>query len=74
MIGHSMGGLIGMLLVKTHPERVGRLMVVDTLPFFGVLIAPNATLETVRPVAEQLRTVLQAQSGPQPVPPSMSLT
>jgi len=74
VIGHSMGGLIGMLLVKAHPEHVGRLMIVDSLPFFGVLMGPNATLESVRPIAAQLRTVLQAQTGPQPVPPSMSLT
>ena len=74
VIGHSMGGLIGMLLVKGHPDQVGRLMVVDALPFFGVLMGPNATLETVRPIAAQLRTALQAQSGPQPVPASMTLT
>lgn len=74
VIGHSMGGLIGMLLVKSHPEHVGRLMIVDSLPFFGVLMGPNATLETVRPIAAQLRTALQGQSGPQPVPASMSLT
>ena len=74
VIGHSMGGLIGMMLAKAHPEKVGRLMVVDTLPFFGVLISPDATMDTVRPIAAQLRTVLQSQSGPQPVPPSMTLT
>ena len=74
VIGHSMGGLLGMMLAKAHPDRIGRLMIVDSLPFFGVLMGPNATLETVRPIAAQLRTALQAQSGPQPVPPSMSLT
>jgi pimeloyl-ACP methyl ester carboxylesterase len=49
-------------------------MVVDTLPFFGVLMSPAATADTVRPIAAQLRTALQGQSGPQPVPPSMTLT
>ncbi len=73
IIGHSMGGLIGMMLAKTHQERVGRLMIVDALPFFGVLVSPTATPETVRPIAAQLRTALQSQSGPQPVPTSMSL-
>jgi pimeloyl-ACP methyl ester carboxylesterase len=74
VIGHSMGGLIGMMLAKAHPDHVGRLMIVDSLPFFGVLMAPNATVETVRPVAAQLRTMLQAQTGDQPAPPNMSLT
>ena len=74
VIGHSMGGLVGMLLARDHPERVGRLMVVDALPFFGVLMGPNATVDTVRPVAEQLRTMIRAQTGNQPAPPNMSLT
>ncbi len=74
VIGHSMGGLIGMMLARAHPDHVGRLMIVDSLPFFGVLMAPNATVETVRPVAGQLRSMMQAQTGPQPSPPGMSLT
>jgi pimeloyl-ACP methyl ester carboxylesterase len=63
-----------MMLAKAHPEYVGRLMVVDSLPFFGVLMGPNATPESVRPVAEQLRTKLRGQTGNQPAPPNMSLT
>lgn len=74
VIGHSMGGLIGMMLAKTHLDHVGRLMIVDSLPFFGVLMAPNATVDTVRPVAEQLRTMLRNQSGVQPAPANMSVT
>lgn len=74
VIGHSMGGLVGLLLAKDHPERVGRLMVVDTLPFFGVLVSPTATVETVRPIAAQLRDILRAQTGVQPAPANMSLT
>jgi pimeloyl-ACP methyl ester carboxylesterase len=74
VIGHSMGGLIGMMLVKAHPDHVGRLMIVDSLPFFGVLMGPNATVESVRPVAAQLRTMMSSQTGNQPAPPNMSLT
>jgi pimeloyl-ACP methyl ester carboxylesterase len=74
IIGHSMGGLIGMMLIKAHPDRVGRLLIVDSLPFFGVLMAPNATVESVRPVAGQLREMLRAQTGVQPAPGNMSLT
>ncbi|MGZ4973955.1 MAG: alpha/beta fold hydrolase, partial [Limisphaerales bacterium] len=38
VIGHSMGGLIGMTLTLQHPEDVGKLMIVDSLPFFSVLM------------------------------------
>jgi pimeloyl-ACP methyl ester carboxylesterase len=37
-------------------------------------MSPNATPEMVRPIAVQLRTALQGQSGPQPVPAGMSLS
>jgi pimeloyl-ACP methyl ester carboxylesterase len=74
VIGHSMGGLIGMMLAKAHPDHVGRLMIVDSLPFFGVLVAPGATVDTVRPLAVQLRTMLSGQTSGQSAPPNMSLT
>ncbi len=32
VIGHSMGGTVGMTLAVRHPELVGRLMVVDMMP------------------------------------------
>lgn len=35
VIGHSMGGTIGMMLAVCHPESLGRLMVVDVTPFMG---------------------------------------
>ena len=74
VIGHSMGGLLGMMLARAHPEHVGRLMIVDSLPFFGVLVAPGATVETVRPLAAQLRTMLSGPASAQSAPPNMSLT
>jgi len=49
VIGHSLGGLMGMMLAIQHPEDVDKLMVVDSLPFFGVLSgatdATNAALQ-----------------------------
>jgi pimeloyl-ACP methyl ester carboxylesterase len=37
VIGHSVGGLMGMMLASQHPDDVGKLLVVDSLPFFSVL-------------------------------------
>jgi pimeloyl-ACP methyl ester carboxylesterase len=43
VIGHSLGGLMGLMLADQHPEDAGKLMVVDALPFFGVVMgATNA--------------------------------
>ena len=37
VVGHSVGGLMGMMLALQHPEDTGKLMIVDSLPFFCVL-------------------------------------
>ena len=55
IIGHSMGGLMGLMLADKHPESVTKLMVVDSLPFFGMLFGPQATVDTVRPQAAAMR-------------------
>jgi pimeloyl-ACP methyl ester carboxylesterase len=55
VVGHSMGGTIGMMLAARHPDAVGRLMVVDMMPFVGAMFgAPGATADSVRPVADQI--------------------
>lgn len=63
IIGHSMGGLSALMLASHHPESVGRVMVVDALPFFSVLIDPNATAQTVEPIAAAARERMMAMSA-----------
>lgn len=62
VIGHSMGALTGLLLAQQHPDSVGRLMSVDSLPFFGALFGPTATVESVRPSAVRMTAGLAAMS------------
>ena len=57
VIGHSMGGTIGMMLAARHPDAVGRLMVVDMVPFMGAMFGQpgaNPTAKSVAPVAETI--------------------
>lgn len=64
VIGHSMGGTIGMMLAARHPDSVGKLMVVDMVPFMGAMFgAPGATAESVAPMADQIYTAMTA--GPE---------
>lgn len=65
VIGHSMGGTIGMMLTARHPDLVGRLMVVDMFPFLGVMFAgPSATPQSVGPIADQIRgQMARAEQG-----------
>ena len=54
VIGHSMGGTIGMMLAARHPDSVGKLMVVDMVPFMGAMFGPGMTAESVVPMADQI--------------------
>ena len=61
IIGHSMGGTIGMMLAARHPERVGRVMVVDMMPYMGDMFGPAAaTPEGLRTLADQARAGILA--------------
>jgi len=74
VVGHSMGGLMGMMLARDHPEAVGRLLIVDALPFFGVIMGPDATVESVRGAAAGLRDSIRTGPPATSAPPGMSLT
>ncbi|PIC00830.1 alpha/beta fold hydrolase [Caulobacter sp. X] len=63
VIGHSMGGFTGLLLAERHPEDVGRLMIVDSLPFFSLLFSPTATPDSVKPQAAAMRDATIAMSA-----------
>ena len=63
LIGHSMGGLTALKFARAHPESVDRVMIVDALPFFAVLMDPAATPETVRPTAEVMRKTIASAYG-----------
>ena len=57
VVGHSMGGTMGMMLAARHPDLVGKLMVVDMIPFMGAMFGPpGTTAESVIPVADQVFT------------------
>ena len=61
VIGHSMGGTIAMMLASRHPDLVGRVMVVDMPPFLGMMFGPpGATPESVRHMADSMRTAMLA--------------
>ncbi|MBB5316151.1 alpha/beta fold hydrolase [Tunturibacter empetritectus] len=54
VIGHSMGGLLALMLAQSHPEDVSKLLIVDTLPFYGLVFNPAATVENVAPQAQAM--------------------
>jgi pimeloyl-ACP methyl ester carboxylesterase len=58
VVGHSLGGLLALMLADKYPGDVRKMVIVDTLPFYAVLFDPNATVEATKPYADQMRQQL----------------
>lgn len=62
VVGHSMGGLIALMLAKTHPQQVSKLMIVDALPWIGTLFGAQQVAQ-VEPQAQMMRGQMAALYG-----------
>lgn len=66
VIGHSMGGTMGMMLAARHPDALSKLMVVDMYPYLGTFFAgPGAGPEKVAAVADAIAAGISAASPEQ---------
>lgn len=63
VIGHSMGGTIGMMLAARHPDSVGKLMVVDMVPFMGAMFGQPGTVSTAESLAPVADTIHQGMAN-----------
>lgn len=65
VMGHSLGGTVGMMLAARHPGLIGRLMVIDMMPYLGELFAPPGTTpEGLRAMADGIRArILESPPG-----------
>ena len=62
VVGHSMGGLIALMLAKAHPGDVSRLMIVDALPWIGTLFGAQQVAQ-VEAQGKALRDQMAALYG-----------
>jgi len=60
--GHSVGGLLTLMLAQRHPEDVSRALIVDALPFYAMLFGPAATPASVEPQVAALRDSIASMS------------
>ena len=60
IVGHSLGGLVAMKFGLAHGEQAKNLLIVDSLPFFGMVFSPDMTLETAEPQAARMRDMMIA--------------
>jgi pimeloyl-ACP methyl ester carboxylesterase len=62
LIGHSLGGALGLMMAIEQPDVLGKLVIVDSLPFFPAVMNPAASSQSMRPMAEGMRTAMTASS------------
>jgi len=65
VMGHSMGGLLTMMLADKYPADVKKMIIVDTLPYYAVLFKPDATVETMKPQADVMKQQIIAAPADQ---------
>jgi len=65
VVGHSLGGLLAMMLADKYPGDVRKMVIVDTLPYYAVLFNPAATVDAVKPMAEAMKTQIIATPADQ---------
>jgi pimeloyl-ACP methyl ester carboxylesterase len=64
VIGHSLGGFLALKLAADHPDRVGRLVIVDAVPcLVAATQMPGATSEQVKQAGEGMRRMMLAQDA-----------
>jgi pimeloyl-ACP methyl ester carboxylesterase len=65
VVGHSLGGLLTLMLAEKHPEDVRKIVIVDTLPYYAVLFNPAATVDTMKPMAAGIKQQMIAAPADQ---------
>ena len=64
IVGHSLGGFMGLWLAETDPDVVGQLVIVDSAPSLAALNNPDATALDMKLMADGMREQLrQADKG-----------
>jgi pimeloyl-ACP methyl ester carboxylesterase len=58
VVGHSLGGVVALKMAIARPDAVGKLVIVDALPFLPAAKNPAATAQAMQPVVAGLRAQL----------------
>lgn len=62
IVGHSLGGFLALWIASTEPDLIGKIVVLDALPFLPAAFYPTITAQTSFPFASKLKYLLNAQT------------
>ncbi len=62
LIGHSLGGTLGIMLAEQHPGDVSKLVIVDAVPFLGLIYNADSITTDYKDDALQQRIALNEES------------
>lgn len=65
VVGHSLGGTLALALAADHPDLVGPIVVVDSLPFLAGAQMQAKTPEDAKPAIAAMRAYMANQSRSQ---------
>ncbi len=65
VIGHSLGGLLTLMLADKYPDDVRKMIIVDALPSLAALYNPASTPESAKATAAAIRTQMLKVSDEQ---------
>ena len=63
IVGHSLGGFLALNIAIDSPDLPAKLVIVDSLPFLPAIQMPGATVESFKPMAENMRNMMRNSSG-----------
>jgi pimeloyl-ACP methyl ester carboxylesterase len=58
LIGHSLGGFLSLQLSNDYPNQVKKAIIVDSYPFYSAAMNSVATVEMMKPMAEQMKQMI----------------
>jgi len=61
IVGHSLGGFLALRIAADTPAKVGRLVIVDSLPALGAVQMPDITPEQLKSMAARMRDTMKSQ-------------
>jgi pimeloyl-ACP methyl ester carboxylesterase len=63
VVGHSLGGFMALSIAADFPDKLGKIVIVDSLPALGAVQMPDITPEQLKTMAARMRDASKTQDA-----------